>query len=513
MWRRVGEHHESEDQSQGKDTTVHQPSSSWSILSILRQFICLVRNPDPCDSPTHAATITTCSPVPNQPAHIGDNAVHEFSIRVARTLETCKNRNLFSDKDLWRKRTQACIETTASLIHHVDAKLSLFGDISKLLGDIGSSERIWELSLAGMDQLFAMRWTCLSLMVIRQILEGDVYLQSQANQAMCSFAKADDTGNDDVIAGAQRIDETLHKAKDCLLQLSSALPKTEELTEVKEILVGHESHISELEQINIEAKHLESVDHWISIAQFIVNDYCHQITSQIPGVSDDLDRETIPFSRLVELFCDIRKMQFIQPMQTLKSMCSPAMTLRNILEGQGDADAYKELLKNLKEFHSRSGDSGWQGDEMQRQLWRLHDVRDGGGLGFTLELFFLALSQLLSTSSSMESHSALYKSTFRAITSNWIGKHKDSDTRGTQVLLLNIAMPMAGRLDSVDRYPAYIVDEFLLLLGDVFEGQTGPHIDKAREKFKTVRMFDSMVFRERVLRILPNVGGQAQSAS
>ena len=48
-------------------------------------------------------------------------------------------------------------------------------------------------------------------------------------------------------------------------------------------------------------------------------------------------------------------------MQTLKGMCSPATTLRNILNGQGDADAYKELLKNLTEFRSRSG---WQGDEM-----------------------------------------------------------------------------------------------------------------------------------------------------
>ena len=30
-------------------------------------------------------------------------------------------------------------------------------------------------------------------------------------------------------------------------------------------------------------------------------------------------------------------------------------------------------------------------------------------------------------------------------------------------------------------YPAYIVDEFtLLLMANIFEGQTGPHIDEAR---------------------------------
>jgi hypothetical protein len=99
----------------------------------------------------------------------------------------------------------------------------------------------------------------------------------------------------------------------------------------------------------------------------------------------------------VELPCDPRKLQFIHPWQTLKSMCSPAWTLHNILEEQCDPDAYKELLMSLKKLFSAGR---WDGDEMERQLWRLQDLRDGGGLGFTVELFFLALSQLLSTSSS-----------------------------------------------------------------------------------------------------------------
>jgi hypothetical protein len=135
-------------------------------------------------------------------------------------------------------------------------------------------------------------------------------------------------------------------------------------------------------------------------------------------------------------------------------MCSPALTLRNILEGQGDADAYKELLKNLK----FSPFPGWRGDEMQRQLWRLQDLRDGGGLGFTVELFFLALSQLLSTSSSKESHSALYTGTFRAITSDW-SKHKHS--LGTQNLLLDIlpchVAGVCGRLPCLYRRRVLVI--------------------------------------------------------
>ena len=127
----------------------------------------------------------------------------------------------------------------------------------------------------------------------------------------------------------------------------------------------------------------------------------------------------------------------------------PVLTLRNILEGQrNDADAYKELLKNLKNFLLLSG---WQGDLMQRQVWRLQDLRDGGGLGFTVELFFLALGQqLLSTSSSKESDSALYTGTFRAITSDW-SKHKHS--LGTQNLLFDIAMSRHREFEV--HYPAY----------------------------------------------------------
>jgi hypothetical protein len=432
--------------------------------------------------------------------------VHELGTRVARSVEICKNHKLFANNDgLWRKRTRACIEATASLVCCADAKLAWFGGISKLLGDIGRVEKIRELSLAGMDELFVMRWTCLSLVAIRQILADNRNVQICARQTVELFAEEDDTGNDDDLAAVQKINETLEKASGCLFWLYDDLRKTEDLTEeVEEIIRGHESQISELEQINIEADRLAQVDFWISVMRNTIDDDSHQIISEFPGLLDEFDlyyQAPIPFSHLVELFRDPHKLQFIRPGQTPKSMCSPSLTLRNILEGQGDADAYKELLKNLEIFPFLSG---WQGDEMQRQLWHLLDLRDGGGLGFTVELFFLALSQLLSTSPSKESHSALYTGTFRAISSDW-SKHKHS--LGTQHLLLDIAMSRRREFDGY--YPAYIVDEFLLLLGNIFEGQTGVHIDGARQQFESFELYGPRRFRERVLRVL--TWGQAQS--
>jgi hypothetical protein len=517
VWKRVGKHHESEDQSQDepvarrhRDTTAHRRSSSWSIRGVLRPIIHLVRKPAPCHPPTHA---TTRPPVPHPSnvdlhsatTHIrGENVVHELSTRVARSVEICKNHKRFADNDgLWRKRTRACIEATASLVFCANAKLAWFGGISKLLGDTGSFEKIRELSLAGTDELFVTRWTCLSLVAIRPILEDKQWVQYRARRTIEWFASADDTGNKDALAGVQKIDETLQKAGGCLFGLYDALRKTEDLTEeVKEILRGHESQISELEKINIEADRLQWVDYRIFDIQNAINDDSPHTISQFPGVLDDLNWALIPFSQFVELSRDPRKLQFMRPGQTLKSMCSPALTLRNILDGQGDADAYKELLKNLQIFRNWSG---WQGDEMQRQLCRLQDLGDGGGLGFTVELFFLALSQLLSASPSNESHSALYTGTFRAITSDW-SKHKHS--LGTQKHLLDVAM--SRRREFGAHYPAYIVDEFLLLLGNIFEGQKGPHIDKSRQQCEYFELYGpSGRFKEKVLRVLTR--GQAQS--
>jgi hypothetical protein len=511
VWKRVGKHDESEGQSQDKcfarphrDTTARQPSSSWSIHSVLRPIIHLVRKPAPHHPTTHAATH---SPVPHPPnlhphsttTHIrGENVVHELGTRVAHSVEICKSRILFANNDgLWRKRTRACIEATASLVCCANAKLAWFGDISKLLGDIGGFEKIRELSLAGTDELFVTRWTCLSLVAIQRILADNQQVQTHASHAMALLARTDDSGNHGDLAAAQEIDETLRKASGCLNRLYDALGHTEDLTEeVKEIIRGHESEISDLEQTNIEDR-LGWVDYGLSANQKVIDDYSHRIISQIPGVLDDFDPPHLapmPLSRLVEVAHNPRKMLFIRPRQTLKSMCSAATTLRNILEGQGDADAYKELLKNLGIFPFH----GWR-DEMQRQLWRLQDFRDGGGLGFTVELFFLALSQLLSTCSSKESHSALYTGTFRAITSDW-SKHKDS--LGTQCLLLHITKSRCVEFDCY--YPTYIVDKFLLLLGNILEGQTGPHIDRAREEFESIRLdAPGGRFRDEVLRVLP----------
>ncbi len=422
--------------------------------------------------------------------------MQKLSERVNRSLEICKNRGLPETDGLWRTRTRACVETTALLVCCANAKFVWFGDIVERLGSIGTSEKIRESSLARRDQLFVMRWTCLSLVAIRLKLKTEV-TQDWARIAVNSFARQDDTEDGEALVGARKIDGNLQKARECLFRLNDALDEEEGLTEeVKEIFCGFESEISELERLNVEADNIriQDVNRLIFVTQSSIAGDSHGITSQIPGVLDDLDQAPVPFSWVVELFREPQKRQFIRPVRTLKSMCSAAQTLRKILGDQGNADEYKELLENLREFRYSSR---WEGNEIQRHLLRLQDLRDGGGLGFMVELFFLALDQLLSISSSKESHSALYRGTFRAITSDW-SKHKHSP--GTQRLLLDIAWSRRQAFSN-NNYPTLIVDEFLSLLGNIFEGQAGSHIDDALREFESFQLLTAaeMEFFDRLL--------------
>ena len=110
---------------------------------------------------------------------------------------------------------------------------------------------------------------------------------------------------------------------------------------------------------------------------------------------------------------------------------------------------------------------------MEYQLWHLLDLRDGDGLGFTIDLFFLALRQLSSaapsespdTPSSSKLREAFYTGIFDVIKSNW---EKSKNLAGTQRILLDILCDLIiqGRgMFSDFCFPRYIDD----LLNDLMD--------------------------------------------
>ena len=163
-----------------------------------------------------------------------------------------------------------------------------------------------------------------------------------------------------------------------------------------------------------------------------------RIIDHLPGVSlgysdDDNDDDNrtgenlLPLNKIV-----IQKLQFIRPGQLLKSICSIVPTFRKILEGHWHTDVYNEALKNLRDF--LDGSRSWR-DHLQSQLWRLQDLNEGGALGYSVELYLLALQELSIIGSLEGTHDWLYTGTFRAITADWSNfKH----SLGTRKLLLSL---------------------------------------------------------------------------
>jgi len=461
--------------------TVVRPSRIRTSRNVFDPIIRLVKTRTAADSqsntmvllPTrHLAHVQTHSTT----AHVQGEHIHELSTRVAHLLETCKNRDLFSSHELWLRRTRGCIETTASLVCCAGAGLGQFGDISKLLGEIGSDQKMRESSLQGGDQLFVMRWTCLSLVAIRPILESDRPLHGDARRAleMLEGQHNPDTSDEQTLTCVQSIIETFDQTSRCLKELYNALicaeNRTYETTE--KILRNHKSQISKLEH---KVDGFQVVDSWIGQIQREIGETTHGIVvRQLPGVVFEFEgRHTGPnhFSQFREWLSDRHKFPLMFPLQNLNTIRSEALQrIPMILGGGWYGNAFENMLENLQEslFLSEQHEH-----LLHRQVWRLHDLSDGGALAFTVELFFLALRQLLSTSSSQESHSALYLGTFRAITSDW-SKYKH--ILGTQKLLLDMVTPDRGIISGFD-YPAYITNELLGLLGNILEGQTGLHID------------------------------------
>ena len=368
------------------------------------------------------------------------NTIRELCRRIGHLSDTCKNRAVFPSDELWRRRSRACAEAMASLIFYANAEIGWFGHTLQALGDIDSFEGVRNLSLAGRDQKFIVRWTCLSIRAIRPTLTGRKH----------SISYADYMAQD---RKAREADETLELRRE----------------------TEHESDLSS--KISFAATIIQEVEDGIrDIIQPPVDlskaiyEVIQRITHQLPGVDFDPPNSDPFLRQTLEVFFDPAKLGFISSRQSPKKFLD---YLRRI-------DAYQNNSPDLEHDPKRVvGELIWPKKLLQRRLWSLDDLLEGGP-GFTVEVFLLSFKQLLSTYPSHESYSALYIRTFRAITSDR-RKYGAENFVGTQNILLDVVASDQGFLRTF-KYPDYITDEVWALLGDMFEGQTGRHVDIAVQK-------------------------------
>jgi Family of unknown function (DUF6535) len=391
-----------------------------------------------------------------------------------------------------RSRIRGCIETAASLVCCTEVQLRCFGEVGEVLSDVGYTEEISELSTIRSNPSFAVRWTCLSLVAIRQMLmvEGN-RVRALAGFAVSGIARFQlDYGVPDEAAfnGAQRIDQYLRMAWVHIEDIHRAfepggLNRTPE--ETREILRDHELPISELERIEVDADGIEDVDWRFSLLQDAMDDATYELARRLPGVSfNELESPgpiliTNAFGFPLFGSTPITP-QFIFPGQQLQGLFTLRRGLHDIIEEQ-NPEQYEETIRSLASIDEIPVPLRRLKDLMIRQLWRLQDLRDGGGLGFTVELFFLALRQLSSAPSSPELKQVFYIGTFKAITSGW---ENITDLSGTQRILLNLICDLVIKSRGVFSdfsYPEYIVDMLLKLMGKMVDrhGNAHPQIHDA----------------------------------
>ena len=435
------------------------------------------------DSDSSTGTSTTGSLVSlrsNSPHPPEGTAVYTISRCVRYLFETCNNPNYFESEEARRRRMRACIEAAVSLICRIRFQLDWFGEIGGLVSEIGRIEQIDEPTSRS-DPSFIKSWTCLSLMATPQILNNNqvrVLASLAVGGFQSKFGRADEAAQ----SNARRIDSYLKMAGEHLDTLRRAFePLGQERTreQIEEIIQDHETQISELERIKIEAGDLEDVDWRVSLLQDAMDEAGHRLMRRLPGVSFcELKRGGPSISEVFNfplMGTTLSAPQLIFPGRQVQALSTLCLNLREILYG-GSSEREDVILESLKIVGKLPTPRHRPDNLMMRQLWRLQDLRDGSGLGFTLELFFLAFRELLPTSTAQDPPDVFFGGTFEVIKSRWADS---KESLGTQNILLNLVCDLIipGRgVFSDFPYPVYLTDMLFQLITDMLSGSTASHI-------------------------------------
>ena len=255
----------------------------------------------------------------------GVNIVHELCRRVAHLLETCKNRGHFASDEQWRKRTRACVETTASLVGCASAKFGWFGEVGRLLGDIGNVEKVGELMSTGKDRSFVLRWTCLSVMSIHLVLNGNSPIRNFADGVIAdikSLGDEESTGDKQIMKNVgNSLDDALNLLSELYWAFTPELPNSTE--EIKDRLRNHESLISDLERISAEADNLTMVDDRIERLLRHMDESTQGITRQLPGFRNRFSTGPVPLTEILNLFIYPHQFPIINPLDKYSRACAP----------------------------------------------------------------------------------------------------------------------------------------------------------------------------------------------
>ena len=410
-------------------------------------------------------------------------------------LDTCNNRGRFANTELWWKRTRGCIETVAALVFCANVKLEVFGDpkdLGRLLHELIEIEHTPgpNRSPAGSDGPSVMRWKCLTFVTryyysmswcaalaidaLSTIhIEGVEYESLSPDEYPGEYERQVD---ERALQNFQMIDKSFEEAREfCVYRLREVFRSGRTEEQVREVL-GRDSDaiFSMFERVALVAGEMEAFDSTASEVNRLVNG----LNKHLPSVSFDVFKgadliKPIEFYNRPDAGGQQFMPQFLFLGQRLRLLCSYAPKLRGIVDGPSNG-VYQEVLESLQTLWNdsilRNSVVGQQ-HLMERQLWRLFDLRESGGFGLSVELFFLVLANQLSMAPSQDTLSTHYIGTIRSIRSGWI---KHTRSIGTLRVILNlicdIALPESGVFYDGPNFPSDITTELLILLENITGG-------------------------------------------
>jgi len=414
--------------------------------------------------------------------------VDDLCQRLQRLFETCNHRGSFVNEEEWRKRSRVCVETAASFVLCMDADILSFGGIGKLLSDLGNAENTRDVSATSLNRSFATRWTCLSLVSTRKMLNSSE-IRRYADGALLVLGAFSHEGgfipSETALKNAQKIDGQLAAACGCVEELLRAYNDLEEEDSRVDVVERiFRRHKSELKEIQDEADRMKvvGVDERISHLQKQIDRVTHNLIRQLPGITFDDFSGPVPIGQVFDFLSNPIRPQLVYMSQRLLGLC----TLTQKRSGQGYQGTIK-VLKTVEKTFPAMRAVVRQRRLMERQLWRLQDLSIGGAFGFTLELYFLSLKQILSTYTSPPGEIHILGA-FKAITSDWDSEQLKNSPGTLQIILYmacDIAVQNRGIFSNFV-YPEYITKELLELFGNMVEGQENCDTDPALKELRNV---------------------------
>ena len=430
-------------------------------------------------------------------------------------LWTCADDSGFSGKTEQEReqereqRASTCVDVSFSLLLSVEyewawlakSEIRIMAQVLIYLSDvktirdakIGDAHTREEPEL---DSTSSIRWTCMSIIVVRRVFQTSDEVGSAADRVIKSLAKVlgITVGRTDENAAktARTLDECLKKSWKSAASLHQELTCDMDLDSVEDrvrnIMHEKKSDITNLDQA-------WNVCGWAEEIDEAIQNLAQTLREATSGVLDHFPGAVLPWKQDSRLESQNETQstpsffmpQFIPPRLLIQRLWLCVSALHTVSSIGWGASAQKwnkladlsapelttpEMRKLIAETPT----------PMETQLWRLQDLRSGG-LVYSLELFIQVIKSS-AKATLRESSRELYGGAFLVITRRWWGEYK----RGvwTELLLVDLLRRVLPTTDdsSSDQVPTYIIDHFLTFLADVLETKSGRHVRDAISQIK-----------------------------